>query len=207
MRLLIRLLDRVLRKIQGVFEYSDDPGCMFRARIGRVRHRINLPDREIPAGATVLELHFWNEHMPQIPTEGPDLPLALRGQRMLVNSLRSFARQIEQDPRFSAGQAVGGSTVLFAAGDGSSGEKLFLRLGFSVFPYRNPLGRFGEFWENLYTWGLMWAFNAGSLQHRHLLQLQRSEAWMSTEQFLDRYAIQNPQVEARGAMSSAAESS
>jgi len=86
---------------------------------------------------------------------------------------------------------VGGATVLFAAGDASSGERLFQRLGFSTFPYRNPLGRFGEFWENLYTWALMWTFNAGSLKKRHLLQLQRTEVWMSTGEFLVRYGAQD----------------
>lgn len=190
MRRLIRLLDRVLRRQQGVFEYWDDPDCMFRAGTGRARHAIRLPEGEIPAGAKVLQLHFWNEHMPQIPAEGPTLAVAIRGQRMLIASLRAFARWIEQEPELADGQAVGGATVLFAAGDGSSGERLFQRLGFSVFPYQNPLGRFGEFWENLYTWALMWAFNAVSLQNRHLLRLQRTEVWMSTDEFLARYGTQ-----------------
>jgi hypothetical protein len=184
---LIRLLDRLLRKQQGVFEYWDDPGCMFRASTGRARHTIRLPDGEIPTGAEVLQLHFWNEHMPRISAEGPDLALAVRGHRMLIASLRAFARRIQDDASFAGYRAVGGATVLFAAGDASSGERLFQRLGFSVFPYRNPLGRIGEFWENLYTWALMWAFNAISLQKRHLLQLQRTEVWMSTDEFLARY--------------------
>jgi hypothetical protein len=160
---------------------------MFRARIGRTRHTLNLPEGEIAPGTKVLELHFWNEHMPQIPEGGPDLALALHGQRMLVASLRAFAQRIERDADLSGGRAVGGATVLFAAGDASSGERLFQRLGFSVFPYQSPLGRFGEFWENLYTWGLMWAFNEVSLQKRHLLRLQRTEVWMSTDAFLARY--------------------
>jgi hypothetical protein len=190
MRRLVRLLDRLLRKHQGVFEYWDDPHCMFRARVGIARHRISLPGSEIPAGAKVLELHFWNEHMPQIPADGPDLTLAMQGHRMLIASLRAFARQIQQDPDLAGGRAVGGATVLFAAGDASSGERLFQRLGFSVFPYRNPLGRFGEFWENLYTWILMWAFNAVSIEGRNLLRLRRTEVWMSTGEFLARYASQ-----------------
>lgn len=198
MRRLIRLVDRFLRKQQGVFVYWDNPDCMFRARISTARYAIRLPDGEIPAGAKVLELHFWNEHMPQIAANGPDLALALRGRRMLTASLRTFAHRIRQDPDLAGSRAVGGATVLFAAGDASSGERLFRRLGFSVFPYRNPLGRFGQFWENLYTWALMWAFNAASLRQRHLLQLRRTEVWMSTEEFLERYLTQEPQVQGRG---------
>lgn len=190
MRRLIRLLDRLLRKQQGVFEYWDDPDCMFRASTGRAQHEIDLPDGEIPAGAKVLQLHFWNEHMPQIASDGPDLAVAIRGQRMLIASLRAFAHWVQCNPDRANGKAIGGATVLFAAGDASSGERLFQRLGFSVFPYQSPLGRFGEFWENVYTWALMWAFNAVSLQNRRLLQLRRTEVWMSTDEFLARYGTQ-----------------
>ena len=79
------------------------------------------------------------------------------------------------------------SQVLFAAGDGSSGERLFTRLGFTVFPYQSPLGRFGEFWENFYTWALMWAYNAVSLRQRQLLALDRTESWITSGEFLRRY--------------------
>lgn len=187
MRSLVRLIDRLLRRAQGLFVYWDDPACLFRAKIGQAPHRLQLPDGEIPAGAQVLELHFWNEHMPRIPPEGPSLELAVQGRRMLVRSLRQAAWTLEHDPRVTGVQAIGGATVLFAAGDGSAGEKLFTRLGFSEFPYQSPLGRFGEFWENLYTWGLMWAFNVVSVQQRHLLKLRRTEVWMSADAFLRRY--------------------
>jgi hypothetical protein len=91
------------------------------------------------------------------------------------------------DPALAGVQALGGATVLVVAGRDSSPEKLFQRLGLELFPYHNPLGRFGEFWENAYTWALMWAYNGASLRHRHLLRLQRTEAWISTAAFLRRY--------------------
>jgi hypothetical protein len=187
MQAIIRRFDRFLRRAQGVFEFWDDPGCMFRARVSKAPHTVRLHDTEIPAGAPVLELHFWNEHMPQIPAEGPSLSLALQGQRMLVTSLQKAAHHIRHDPCMNGVQAVGGATVLFTTGDGSGAEKLFMRLGFTAVPYQNPLGRFGEFWENLYTWGLMWAYNAVSLRQRHLIKLHRTELWMSVDAFLQRY--------------------
>jgi len=49
------------------------------------------------------------------------------------------------------------------------------------------LGRFGQFWENLYAWALMWAFNAPSLHRKQLLRLQRTEVWMSRQRLLERY--------------------
>jgi hypothetical protein len=106
---------------------------------------------------------------------------------MIVSTFRVLAREMRHDPRMDGVQALGGATVLFAAGDGSSGEKLFTRLGFTVFPHRNPLGRFGEFWENFYTWALMWAYNAVSIRQRQLLALIRTESWIASDDFLRRY--------------------
>jgi hypothetical protein len=192
MRILIRSLDQLLRSLTGVFEYWDDPDCMFRARLARAPRPLRVPGGTVPEGAKVLELHFWNEHMPRIPPEGTTFSLAARGYRMLIQSLREVGRQIPVEPRYAGVQAVGGATVLVVAGGTSSAEKLFERLGFRLTPYRSPLGRFGEFWENLYTWALMWAYNQVSLKGRHLLQLERTEVWMSIEDFLERYGTRQP---------------
>jgi len=61
------------------------------------------------------------------------------------------------------------------------------RLGFTVTPYHRPLGRFGEFWENFYSWGLLWAFNPPSWRRRKLFDLRRTEVWMLREDFVDRF--------------------
>jgi hypothetical protein len=195
MRRIVRAFDRFLCRLQGVFVFWDDPDCLFRAQVTRASRTIVLPGKEVPAGAKVLGLHFWNEHMPQIPPEGPSLALAVRGRRMIVGTFRRLAREMHSDPRMDGVQALGGATVLFAAGDGSSGERLFTRLGYTVFPYQNPLGRFGEFWENFYTWALMWAYNAVSLRQRHLLALQRTESWITVDEFLRRYGTGEPQAQ------------
>ena len=181
MRSIVRFLDQSLRRVQGVFEYWDDPDCMFRVSCGRAPRPIRLPDSEIPDGAKVLFLHFWNEHMPHIPPEGPNISMAMRAARMLKASFRVLAREVQHNPGLAGVQAVGGVGVLIYPDAGPGAEKLLRRLGFSIFPYQHRLGRFGEFWENLYTWGLIWTFNEVSLRQRHLLRLQRSELWMSTE--------------------------
>jgi hypothetical protein len=184
MRSIIRLLDRFLRRAQGVFEYWNDPACLFRASFGHAPRQISLPDGEIPEGAKVLLLHFWNEHMPRIPPEGPNINLAMRGARMLKASFRALAREVQRNPALADAKAVGGAGVLIYPDAGPGAEKLLRRLGFSIFPYHHPLGGFGEFWENLFTWGLIWTFNEVSLRQRHLLRLDRSELWMSTDTLL-----------------------
>ncbi len=187
MKQIVRAFDRFLCRLHGVFVFWDDPDCMFRAELARARHEIVLPEAVIPAGEKVLLIHFWNEQMPQISLKGPDMALALRASRMIVRSFRVLARLMCSDPRMDGVQALGGATVLFAAGDESGAEKLFIRLGFTMFPYRSPLGRFGEFWENFYTWSLMWAYNAVSLRQRRLVALHRTEAWMTADRFLRKY--------------------
>lgn len=187
MKSLIRCFDRFLRWALGVFEFCDDPGCILRVQRARAAHVVPLADGQVPADAPILVLHLWNEHLPPIPPAGPDLTWATQTQRRLAVSFRALARQVQQDPRLAGVQAVGGITVLFFPGDGSGGEKLFKHLGFAVYPYHSPLGHFGEFWENLYTWGIMWTFNAVSLRQRRLLQLRHSEIWMSTDRLLKRY--------------------
>ena len=60
-------------------------------------------------------------------------------------------------------------------------------LGFVVLPYHNPLGRFGVFWENIFSCWLMLAYNETSLHSRHFLKLQRTEIWIIINEFLQRY--------------------
>jgi uncharacterized OsmC-like protein len=187
MRALIRRFDTLLRSRLSVFEFCDAPDCLLRVRVTLAAHAFSLPGHAVSEGAPVLELHLWNEHIPPLPLNGPDLAWAVQTRRKLVASFHTLADQMEHDLRFAAVQAVGGITVLLLPGKDAGGEKLFRRLGFSVYPHHGALGRFGEFWENLYTWWIMWTFNPATLRHRHLTRLCRTEIWMSAEEFSSRY--------------------
>lgn len=187
MKCVIRCFDRFLRRALGVFEFCDRSDCVLRVRKTVAAHAATLPDRDIPAGALVLELHLWNEHIPPIPADGADMAWAARFYSRLMASFRELAVQIRREPHFADVQAVGGVTVLPLLNLGGRESGLFERLGFVVCPYRGPLGRFGEFWENFYTWAIMWAYNQATLRGRHLLGLRRSEIWMTTDRFLRRY--------------------
>jgi hypothetical protein len=189
MRALIRRFDGWLRRALGVFEFCDAPDCLLRVRVTLAAHDLALPGWVVPKGEPLLELHLWNEHIPPQPPDGPDLAWAVQTQRKLAASFRILADQMPRDPRFAAVQAVGGITVLLMPGNDAGGERLFRQLGFSVFPYHSALGRFGEFWENLYSWWIMWTFNPVTLRHRRLIRLRRTEVWMSMEEFLSRYGV------------------
>lgn len=187
MRAAIRGLDRLLRRAYGVFEFCDEPECILRLRLTRMPRPMSLPGGVIGKGEPVLELHLWNERLPLPPVEGPDLAWAIRIGRMWIRSLHCAGRYMRRAPYLGGVRAVGGVTALLFAGDHAGGVRLMERLGFTVVPHRNPLGRFGEFWQNLYSWWLMWAFNPASIRGRSFTRLRQAEIWMTAEDFLGRY--------------------
>jgi hypothetical protein len=187
MRALIRAFDALLRRASGVFEYTDRPGCLLRLQHGHTKRALHLPGGDVPAGAPVLHIHLWNEHVPPIPASGPDLAWAARTYRLFVGSLREVARLLASDPAYADAQAIGGASVLIPLPGETATGGFVRRLGFTTSAYGGALGRFGEFWENLYTWAIMWAYNMPSLHGKNLLRLHRQEMWMSRAEFLRRF--------------------
>ncbi len=127
------------------------------------------------------------ERAPLIPTAGPDLAWALTTRRRMIHSLRLVARHIQSMPALQDVQAVGGITAHVTLTGEDGGKAMLEHLGFTVFPYYRPFGAFGEFWENFYTWWLMWTFNPASVRHRTIWGLQRTEFWISTQKFLEKF--------------------
>ncbi len=187
MRPLVRAMDALLRRIYGVHEFCDDPDCVLRLRRAKAQHDLFWGEIQVHAGDAVLELHLWNEHIPPLPPQGADLAWAIRFRRMLIRSLHGVATYMASKPDLNTIQAIGGITALLSPANHPGGVRLLERLGFVIIPYRHPLGRFGEFWENLYTWWLMWTFNAASLRRRRVFSLRRLEVWTSRAAFMRRY--------------------
>ena len=188
MRALIRWFDRFLRRAFGVFEFTDDPECIFRLQLTKARHDITLSDGTVVSkGDPVLGLHFWNEHLPPIGPEGSDLAWGVRTARMMVSSLRAIVAWVRDHPELADRQIIGGATVLIESGATGGSARLIRRLGFDIFPFKNVLGRFGEVWENLYTWWLMWAYNKASLRRKRLLRIRRTEIWMRIDRLVAQF--------------------
>ena len=190
LRALIRRFDTWLSHVEGVEPFTDAPNCIIRLQVASVNHSLTLPGVTIPRGANVLLLHAWNERMPAIPPDGPDLAYALRFERLMLASFKSVAAHIIANPALQRVQAVGGVTAHISLKEADGGRAMLEQLGFTVIPYQRHrlLGAFGEFWENFYTWWLMWTFNPVSTRHRKLWDLQRTELWMTKEEFLKRYS-------------------
>jgi hypothetical protein len=187
LRLIIRRFDDWLSHTQGVEPFTDDPQVILRLQQGCAAWEIPLPDGHIPLGTNVLFIHLWNERIPLIPTQGPDLGWARHTQRLMIHSYNCIGQHIQDTPTLLGVKAVGGISAQISLSGANGGRALLERLGFTIFPYHRPAGVFGEFWENFYTWWLMWAFNPASVRQRGLFDLQRNEFWMTREKFLKRF--------------------
>jgi hypothetical protein len=186
-RTLIRRFDAFLARRYGVFIFTDEGDCLLRLQIARAPHRLQFASQVVKRGEPVLLIHLWNEHIPPVSPAGPDLAWAKTLQRAFLNSLRAVSVYMQKEPRLAEIRAIGGVSVLMFAGNRRSGERFMQGLGFTVMPYTSPLGRFGEFWENFYSWVLIWTYNPSGLRYRKLFGQQRAEFWIPIEKFLARY--------------------
>jgi hypothetical protein len=185
-RYLVRKLDDVIRKSIRVFEFNQEADCLLRLQVSRAPHGLQLPDGAVEAGEAVLLIHLWNERLPSISPEGPDLAWGRRFFHLFSHSLRLAAGYLQETAGLGTIRAVGGVTILLTAGPHGTGSRFMQGMGFTIFPYSSPLGRFGEFWENFYSWLIIWTYNPGRLPDRSLLGLQRWEMWISRAAFLSR---------------------
>jgi len=181
-------LDALLRRIYHVWEFTQDESCILRIALGRSAGDLTLSDgTRIEKGEVVGELHLWNEHLPRMDAEGPSIEWALKAHRLWRGSLEKLTAYLENDPQFASVRAFRGETAFLRDDLEESG--LFERLGFDVLrrDRGDKLRRFGEFWENLYTWWLIWTFNPGSLRRKDLFRMERAQVWISRRALVERY--------------------
>ncbi len=187
MRILIHRFDAWLSRRLGIFAFCEDSDCLIRLRKASIKHEITLPDCQLQVGDTVLQIHLWNDHLPKVAATGADLAWARRIQRAFVGSFRLAAGWMQQHPELAEVRAISGTTGILLSDRHSGGARFMQRLGFTILPAHNPLGRFGIFWENFYSWWLLWAYNPPSLRDRSMLNMHRTDIWMCADAFLARY--------------------
>ena len=190
LRAMVLGLEGLLRRQGGVREFTPDEECILRIAFTAYQKDFELPDgTKVRAGDRICELHVWNEHIPPMPLEGPDLRWGLRFYRLAVRSLRRLAAYIAVDELQDI-VALGGQ-MAFLEKDGSPVlASVAAQLGFDIVNLTAQGGRwrrFTHFWENIFSWALMWAFNPASLRGKRFLRLQRYRLWMSRRTLLQRY--------------------
>ena len=187
MRALVRRFDGFLSRAYRIRPFDLSEGCILRLQQASAPHTMQLPGRLVRAGEPILGFHLWNERVPPLPPTGPDLGWAAETRRLFVASLRSLARYVQASRDLAGEAALYGATSLFSPLRSARGVHPMERLGFTVAPYRSPLGSLGNFWENFYSWVLIWSYYPHSASFRRFIGSQRTEMWMLTSDFLARY--------------------
>lgn len=190
-RCLVRALDAYLRRRQGVFVYSEDPACILRLSLAQAQAPMRFAGgATVAPGDPLLVLHFWNERLPVVPPAGPDIGWARTMYRQALASLRMLARYLAQEPQMADVRAVGSDLGGFLTSGALDTGGVFARLGFQVDRPRaraGAWGRFVEFWENVYSWALVWTYNPATLRGKTPWTLERFSLWMPREVLEQRF--------------------
>jgi len=182
----VHQLDPILRRAHRVREFTEDPQCLLRVALGFSDRDLQLSDGTwIRRGDPIVELHLWNERIPRMPPEGPDLIWSLRFYRRLVASLRLVARWMAQHPEARQARALRGETSMV-----DPARRLIQALGFDLIRLEQEARgwrRLRYRMDDLYVWLLIRAYNPVSLRNRPLHQLESVQFWISREAFFRRY--------------------
>lgn len=190
-RAMVYAFDSLLRRQGRVQEFTQDDSCILRISFTACRKDMELSDgTRVASGARICELHLWNEHLPVMPREGPDLRWGLRFYRLAVESFRSLASYVAAQQGLDDIVALRGQMAMPGGDDFMALASAAAQMGFDVLNLTRQGGRWVRFrhlWENIYSWALMWTFNPGSLRGKRYLGLQRYQFWMSRQKLMQRY--------------------
>jgi hypothetical protein len=178
----IRTLDALLRRAYGVYEFTQDPDCILRLSLTHATQDLALADgTPVAHGDRLAVIHFWNERLPPIAEHGVDLRWAREMYRTFRPSLQLLGQHLAQEPVLAQVRAVCGEATFIGATNVSAGASLLARLGFEIHPATRggTWGRLATFWQNVYSWMLIWAFNPASLRGRRPSDLERYWLWIS----------------------------
>jgi hypothetical protein len=184
----VRRFDAFVRRVKGVFEFTQDQGCMLRLGRERCRHAVHLADGTILSpGDPLLEIHLWNERIPPMPPDQPDVAWSVRFVRRWVYSLKLVAEYWRSDPTLAQVQALHGVFALPSDEQQIWHERTMRTLGFEVVrPEWTLWRRFSDFWQNVYNWAILWTYNPASLRVRRLRHMERCGLWMSRARLMEK---------------------
>ena len=188
----VRQLDRFLRRVEGIEEFSRREDCIFRIGLVRASGEFRLADgTHVRRGDPVGELHYWNEHAPRFGDGRPALAWALAADRAVRQSLRALAEFVEREPRYRSVRAFGGVMCGLPVRGAPSLSATVRRYGFETWPFEPPrslAGRLHLVGENMLVRLLAWAYNPGSL-HAGAAPA-RCNFWISRPALLARYGAE-----------------
>jgi hypothetical protein len=167
-------IDRRLRDRNAVIEYTSDPLCILRIRIGRLNQTVSLEDGTIGSvGDRMIDLHLWNEHIPLIPRQGASVSWARQWQHCMAVSFRELARFLVRRPDLNDISVLRAITA-FGARERSAGNILLMqRYGFEPVVDATPATmaeRGRRLAENVLMTAMVLAHNPAALRRDTLLR-------------------------------------
>jgi hypothetical protein len=185
----VRALDKWMRLRQGITEFTDDPNCILRISLEAADRELRLADGAVVRpGDRVLEMHFWNERMPQ--ANGPlGLGWGGRFSRRLRRSFNELAIALERDPRFCDVVALRGRLAFAGARDSADARRFGAWFGFEVAEATREVTlrrRLHAVAEDYWLLALTYTFNPGTLRHRSLAR-RHDDMWISRAGLTQRY--------------------
>jgi hypothetical protein len=188
----IRPIDRALRWWYGIYEFSQHPGCVFRIARGRSQQHRRFSDGTVLSiGDPILELHFWNEHIPRPVFADADISWAVHFCHRIRRSLTALVAYLQHAEGLADIVACCGETSVFTAVEPWQYRDIAHGLGFEleiVPPAARGWPRVVRMLNHLYVWLLLRAFNPVGLQGKSFLQAIRIRGWITKKRLLECYA-------------------
>jgi len=183
----VRGVDALLRYHLGIQEFTDDEECIFRIAAETAGERVILSDGTVVMeGDPILQLHFWNEHLPKMGSVGPGAAWAALLKRRMRRSLASLAALVEREPEYRSVRALHGAPPFASRIGAAQMVRTAQRFGFDVLePETRPelRERIYEMFDSMLLWGLTYAFNPAALRSKGLLR-HRYQLWISRDKLL-----------------------
>lgn len=184
---IVKGVDSLLRQRQGIHDFTDDPDCVFRISVTKPAEDLRLSDgTTIREGDPVVELHFWNEHLPHMPADGPSPGWARGFARQTAKSLFLLEHYLNDDAAFEVVAAVTGLCPFGSRLGEAQVMRTCKRFGFELVELE-PDGRMHMVLDSMLLWGLGWAFNRPALRGKTLLR-HRYSLWISRTALHARYS-------------------
>jgi hypothetical protein len=184
-------LDRLLRRCHAIIEYTSDPNCILRIKLGRLEEDIMLSDgTRGRAGARVVDLHLWNEQIPRMPKQGASIAWALQMNACFRFSLEELARYLARRPDLDDVALVRCNMAFGGPGRNAQMVRLISRYGFELVPAATAVTlaeharRCGE---NILISLMVLARNAAALR-QDTLRRGRTQVFLSRRSLEQRYS-------------------
>lgn len=153
-------LDRWLRRRNGIFEYSDNPLCLFRVNRAAADEILTFADgTHIRQGGPILNLHLWNEHIPPMPTGGATIAWARHMHRAIGTSLQDLASWLVCRPDFDDNCALRADMRIATARQSQQLTRIVAHYGFESAAWHAETGSLRQFGENILMYLLVLAAN------------------------------------------------